>query len=47
LLGVTSKPLGSDAIPTTYLVLSKGDDDIAGILQMTDEWEGIPPHWMT
>ena len=46
LLGATTRPLGSDAIATTYLVLAIGGEDVAGILEMTDEWEGIPPHWM-
>ncbi len=31
---------------TTYYVLDKGGHNIAGILQMTKEWAGIPPHWM-
>jgi predicted enzyme related to lactoylglutathione lyase len=46
LLGAQARPLASDAIPTRYEVLSKGNDEIAGILQMTAEWEGVPPHWM-
>lgn len=29
-----------------YYILSHGDDQLAGILQMDEQWEGIPPHWM-
>lgn len=29
-----------------YYILSHGDDQLAGILQMDENWEGIPPHWM-
>lgn len=29
-----------------YYTLQRGDEMLAGILQMTEEWEGIPPHWM-
>ena len=47
LMGATSRLMDSNAIPTTYYILSVGGDDVGGILQMTDEWEGIPPHWMT
>lgn len=46
LLGADARPLSSGAIPTRYEVLSKAGDEIAGILEMTKEWEGIPPHWM-
>lgn len=46
LSGASARPLDDDAMPTTYLILSIGGDDAAGILQMTEEWEGIPPHWM-
>lgn len=31
---------------TTYYSLSKDGAAIGGVLQMTAEWEGIPPHWM-
>lgn len=30
----------------TYYTLHHGDDALAGILQMDENWEGIPPHWM-
>lgn len=33
--------------PTEYWTLHRGDTTVAGVLQMTKEWEGIPPHWMT
>lgn len=29
-----------------YWVIRNGDRMNGGIIQMTDEWEGIPPHWM-
>jgi uncharacterized protein len=32
--------------PTTYTIFKKGDQDVAGMLQMTAEWEGVKPHWM-
>ena len=31
--------------PAGYLMLRHGEDDIGGILQMTDEWGDMPPHW--
>ena len=31
---------------TTYYQLMQGDAPLAGILQMTKEWEGVDPHWM-
>lgn len=31
--------------PAGYLMLRHGDQDIGGILQMTDEWGDMPPHW--
>lgn len=30
-----------------YTIWSLDNQPVAGRLQMTDEWEGIPPHWMT
>jgi len=29
-----------------YYTLNRGEDMLAGILQMDANWEGIPPHWM-
>ncbi|MCB0095772.1 MAG: VOC family protein [Caldilineaceae bacterium] len=29
-----------------YYVMQRGDDMLYGILQMDEQWEGIPPHWM-
>jgi predicted enzyme related to lactoylglutathione lyase len=29
-----------------YTILNRGDKPVAGVLQMTKEWEGVPPHWM-
>lgn len=30
-----------------YYTLSRDGDAACGVLQMTKEWEGVPPHWMT
>lgn len=30
-----------------YYTLHKGPKTVAGVMQMTKEWEGIPPHWGT
>ncbi len=29
-----------------YYMIQHGDDQLCGILQMDESWEGIPPHWM-
>lgn len=29
-----------------YTTFSRGEQQVGGMLQMTEEWEGIPPHWM-
>lgn len=29
-----------------YRTLQRGDKAWAGVLQMNEQWEGIPPHWM-
>lgn len=44
LLGATAEPM--EGTGTTYYSLMKGDTAVGGILQMTEEWQGIPPHWM-
>lgn len=31
---------------TTYYSLKQGDAAVGGILQMNENWKGIPPHWM-
>jgi len=46
LMGAEARRLESDAVPTAYYVLWKDDDAVAGILEMTAEWQGVPPHWM-
>jgi predicted enzyme related to lactoylglutathione lyase len=33
--------------PMEYWTLHKGDTTVGGVLQMTKEWAGVPPHWMT
>lgn len=30
----------------SYIVFKNGDQQAAGMLQMTDEWKGMDPHWM-
>jgi predicted enzyme related to lactoylglutathione lyase len=32
--------------PTTYTTFKKGEQQVAGMLQMTAEWGGVKPHWM-
>jgi predicted enzyme related to lactoylglutathione lyase len=32
--------------PTTYTIFKKGDAQVAGMLQMTEEWGDVRPHWM-
>jgi len=46
LTGASARKLDADALPTRYDVVSIGDQDAFGLLQMTKEWEGVPPHWM-
>ena len=29
-----------------YTTFSRGEEQVGGMMQMTEEWEGIPPHWM-
>jgi predicted enzyme related to lactoylglutathione lyase len=42
LFGLTPQPMeGMD-----YYIMQQGMDMICGILQMDENWEGIPPHWM-
>lgn len=31
---------------STYFALAKNDKSFAGVLQMNEEWTGVPPHWM-
>src|SRR5262245_31793549 len=33
--------------PTTYTIFKKGEQMVAGMLQMTAEWGDIKPHWMS
>jgi predicted enzyme related to lactoylglutathione lyase len=32
--------------PTTYTTFRKDGQDVAGMLQMTEEWGEMPSHWM-
>lgn len=31
--------------PAGYRTIKHGEDDVGGILQMTEEWGEMPPHW--
>lgn len=46
LTGARARRLDDDSFPTRYDVLSIGAQNAFGLLQMTKEWEGVPPHWM-
>lgn len=46
LMGASTRRLSAEEIPTTYYVLSKDGTDVGGILEMTEAWAGVPPHWM-
>ncbi len=32
--------------PSVYYIIKIGENQNGGLLQMTEEWEGVPPHWM-
>ncbi|TNE43264.1 MAG: VOC family protein [Deltaproteobacteria bacterium] len=32
---------------TPYTVCYAGDEMVAGMIQMNEQWEGVPSHWMT
>jgi predicted enzyme related to lactoylglutathione lyase len=32
--------------PTKYTTFKAGDKEVGGMLQMTEEWGDMPPHWM-
>ncbi len=42
LFGTEARPMQGMA----YTTMHHGDDPDHGILQMTEEWAGVPPHWM-
>ncbi len=42
IMGLTTQKMEGMA----YWTLQEGEKAHAGILQMTEEWEGVPPHWM-
>lgn len=29
-----------------YYIMKRGEDALCGVMQMDENWEGIPPHWM-
>ena len=35
-----------DAGGSPYHMLRDGDAPVCGVMQMNEQWEGIPPHWM-
>ena len=45
LLGSTSALSNTTPEGVEYHTLSVAGDTRAGVLQMDDQWEGIPPHW--
>ncbi|MFQ5732369.1 MAG: VOC family protein [Planctomycetaceae bacterium] len=36
----------NEQAPSTYYIIKNTGSDNGGIMQMTEEWEGVPPHWM-
>ena len=43
LLGITSSKMPG---PIDYTMLNVGSEDLAGVLQITDDMGPVPPHWM-
>ena len=43
---IVETDIESSGSSVTYHMIRVGDRDIGGILQMNEQWEGIPPHWM-
>lgn len=41
------KPQEQDFGPMKYTTFLNGEHPNGGMLEMTEEWTGIPPHWMT
>lgn len=44
LFGTTADKLELASSP--YYLLKQGETTVGGILQMNEEWQGVPPHWM-
>lgn len=44
LLGASARDMPDS--PTSYYMLSKDGEMLCGIMQMNEQWAGIPPHWM-
>jgi predicted enzyme related to lactoylglutathione lyase len=40
-------PQTMEGTPSEYYMLNQGQEPTAGVMQMTQEWGDIPPHWMT
>ncbi|MGF1582991.1 MAG: VOC family protein [Gemmataceae bacterium] len=36
----------NSSAPNTYYIIKVGENQNGGLLQMTEEWQGVPPHWM-
>ena len=45
LFGWTSEEM--DMGPMKYTFFKNGDDPVAGMLKITEEMEGVPPHWLS
>lgn len=35
-----------EGVPETYFIVNQGEVPVAGVMQMTESWGDIPPHWM-
>lgn len=44
--GLEPQKLEGGGAPTEYYTLHRGPKTVGGVLQMTKEWAGVPPHWM-
>ncbi|MBX3175375.1 MAG: VOC family protein [Gemmatimonadaceae bacterium] len=45
--GLTAKSMEVPGSPGPYDMLFLGETPACGVLQMTEEWGDMPPHWMT
>ena len=44
--GLTKQRMEGDPTTPEYWTLHDGEPAVCGVLQMDDNWAGIPPHWM-
>jgi predicted enzyme related to lactoylglutathione lyase len=47
LFGLEPQKMQTDQANFEYYTLHKGPKVVGGVLQMTKEWAGVPPHWMS